>query len=610
MRAATSSTATVATRLVVGLLLALVLPPPGLFAAASWVLMRSSVEDQAAVIGWAMADGHPLDAARLQGLVAQSATAERERWIALLDAQGEVQVQSGPPLPWPSLEITQALANPQPAMASVRVARPLGPVLAHMGLAALGGAALALALWGLVFRRPVCTLERAEGQIRSFAGRDGLTGLLSREGLRERVARALERARRQGTTIGLVVLDLDRFNLVNGTLGQSGGDLLLRGAAERLRAVVGHGDGLARITGDQYAVLVERISGHGVLGAMVRNMLRAFEAPFVLGGRELAVSFSAGGVLADETAATVDDLLIQASAAMRAAKSMGGARFQLYEPAMGDDAQQRLDMDLCLRRALNAGQFFLLYQPIVEPASRRAVGVEALLRWAAPGRGTVSPVEFIPVLEQTGLIVPVGHWVLHEACRRAAQWRREGTPGIVLSVNVSPRQFAEPDFVQRVRGNLLATGFPAAQLQLEVTEGLLLEPAPATLRRIAELAEMGVRLAVDDFGMGYSSLAYLKRFPLHGLKIDRMFVLDTARREQDRAIVRAIVDLGHALGLRVTAEGVETEEQYEALRSMGCDELQGFLFARPTAADELVLAGAQRSPAAGDARNSTALATA
>jgi diguanylate cyclase (GGDEF)-like protein len=594
-----ATAAAAAKRLVIGMLVALATLPPLLTGVIGGWFERQSAAGQATVIAWAAAAGPVPDADALRRLAAAVAEGGRAAgWIGLLEARGELRAQSGPPLPWPSIEVTQWLPTPHAGLAGVRVARPLGPVLAHASVAALGGAALAIVLWWLVFRRPVSTLQRAEGHIRSHSRLDGLTGLLNREGLRLRMARALERTRPQGTTVGVVVLDLDRFNLVNGTLGQAGGDLMLRGVAERLRGVVGRADAVARITGDQFAILLERISSPQVLSAMVRNVLRAFELPFVLEGRELVLALSAGGALADDSTLSVDDLLRRAGAAMRAAKAAGGARLRLYEPAMDDDAQQRLDLDLQLRRALTAGQFFLVYQPIVEAREGRVVAVEALLRWAAPERGLVSPAEFIPVLEETGLIVTVGHWVLQEACRRGALWQREGHAALVLSVNISPRQFAEPDFVERVRGALLSTGFAAQRLQLEVTEGLLLEPTPETQRRIAMLAELGVRLAVDDFGMGYSSLAYLKRFPLHALKIDRLFVRDIARRAQDLAIVRAIVDLGHGLGLEVTAEGVETPEQWQALRGVGCDWLQGFLFARPSAAEELMLADAPQPPAA------------
>jgi diguanylate cyclase len=281
--------------------------------------------------------------------------------------------------------------------------------------------------------------------------------------------------------------------------------------------------------------------------------------------------------------------------AMRAAKRDGGKRFRIYEPTMDADAAQSLERELRLRRAVQGEEFFLVYQPIVDAQGEHAFAIEALLRWADPQRGVISPAEFIPVLEQTGLIVPTGRWVLQQACRRGAAWIAEGAHQLVLSVNVSPLQFVEPDFVDMVRGIVEHTGFPPRQLQLEVTEGLLLDPTAESLAKLDALAELGVRLAVDDFGMGYSSLAYLKQFKLHSLKIDRMFVRDIPHHCQDAAIVRAIIDLGHGLGMHVTAEGVETPEQAHALKRLGCDSLQGFLFARPVAEHQVAPALLRRA---------------
>ncbi len=369
-------------------------------------------------------------------------------------------------------------------------------------------------------------------------------------------------------------------------LGQAGGDRVLQAVAERLRGLVRAGDILARIGGDQFVVVASQIGSSEVLEAAARNLLRAFERPLVLGPHQVQPSLSIGGVLAD-TGTSADALLRRAGAALRAAKAAGGARCSLFQSAMDDDAERLLALDVQLRRALAHGQFQLLYQPILDARHRRVVAVEALLRWACPERGVVSPAEFVPVLESTGLVVPVGSWVLQEACRQAAQWPGGADAAPVVSVNISPRQFAEPDFEERVSAALRGAGLAAERLQLEVTEGLLLEPTPATMQRIEALVRLGVRLAVDDFGMGYSSFAYLKRYPLHALKIDRLFVCDIAEHPRDRAIVRAMIDLGHALGLNVTAEGVETEAQRAALAGMGCDCLQGFLFSRPVAADML-----------------------
>ena len=357
--------------------------------------------------------------------------------------------------------------------------------------------------------------------------------------------------------------------------------------AERIRSVTRESDIVARLGADQFVVQAEAAAGAHALGAMARNVLRAADEPLRVAGRDMVAPLSIGIALAGDHADDVDGLLKCADAAMRAAKAAGGARFCVYEPEMEADHRQRLDLDLRLRHALERDEFFLVYQPIVGAGGRGIVAVEALLRWADPVRGVISPVDFIPLLEQTGQIVPVGRWTLREACRRGRSWIAGGAEDLLLSVNVSPRQFAEPDFVQMVVAVLAETGLPSGHLQLEVTEGLLLEPTPQTLQKIDALVAAGVRLAVDDFGMGYSSLAYLKRFPLHALKIDRMFVRDLPQARHDAAIVRAIIDLGHGLGLTITAEGVETANQFHELRRLGCDTMQGYLSARPTTAAEM-----------------------
>jgi EAL domain-containing protein (putative c-di-GMP-specific phosphodiesterase class I) len=295
----------------------------------------------------------------------------------------------------------------------------------------------------------------------------------------------------------------------------------------------------------------------------------------------------------------LDELLRHADAAMRAAKVGGGGRSRVFEPSMLVDNEQRLELDLALRQALQAHEFALVFQPIVDGDSLRIGAVEALLRWNHPRRGMVAPGEFISALEENGLIVPVGQWVLREACRLVQSWAAQGAAPVVLSVNVSPMQFANADFVRDVLAILDSTGFPAAQLQLEVTEGLLLDPTPQSLAKLDALVDAGVRLAVDDFGMGYSSLAYLKRFRMHSLKIDRMFVNDVPADRRGSAIVRAIVELAHALELHVTAEGVETPAQRDALKAMGCDSMQGYLFARPAPAEamrEMLLTRAAAEP--------------
>ena len=488
---------------------------------------------------------------------------------------------------WPTVVATHTLHRQARPVAELRIIRSLRPVLGLAAALGLGCTALALLLWIGAFMGPMGVLRRAEGRMREYTRHDALTGLRNRDGLRQQLQRALAKGQSTFRTVAVLVVDLDRFRIVNDSLGHPAGDLLLRGVADRIRAVTRPSDVVARLGADQFAIMVEGVAGAQAAAGMARNLLRALEPSYLLNGREAVATLSIGVAVVSEHANTVDALLKGADAAMRAAKDEGGGRFRLYESTMDADTQQRLDMELRLRRAVQLDQFFLLYQPIMDACGERIVAVEALLRWADPQRGTVSPTEFIPILEQTGLIVAAGRWVLNEACRRGAAWQRSGAPALLLSVNVSPRQFGEADFVDTVRAVLADTGFPATQLQLEVTEGLLLDPTPASLAKIEALVLIGVRMAIDDFGMGYSSLAYLKRFSLHSLKIDRMFVRDIATAAHDAAIVRAIIDLGHGLGMSVTAEGVETEAQFHELRRLGCDSLQGFLFAQPQTADEV-----------------------
>ena len=462
-------------------------------------------------------------------------------------------------------------------------ARAGGASVAAVGL---GSAALAFALWAFVLRRPVRALQQAERRMRTFAKRDALTGLPNRDGLRLALERALVHWRGTRRSVGVLIIDVDRFRMINDSLGPAAGDQFLCSVAARIRAVVRDADVVARLGVDQFVVQVEGVSGLQALNVMARNLLRALAPAHTVGGRETVATASIGIALAGEQAEDPDSLLQCAEVAMRAAKGAGGARFRSYELAMQAGDEQRLDMERSLRAALRDSAFTLAFQPIMDETGQRVAAVEALMRWTDPVHGAVSPAHFIPLLEQTGMIVEAGTWVLRQACRHALGWRgRAGQP--VLSVNVSPRQFAENRFVQTVQDVLAETGLPARRLQLEVTEGLLLDPSAETLRKIDQLAGLGVRLAVDDFGMGYSSLAYLKTFQLHTLKIDRMFVRDMTLSGRDAAIVRAIIDLGHGLGLHVTAEGVETAEQFEALYALGCDSLQGFFFARPVSADEV-----------------------
>lgn len=508
---------------------------------------------------------------------------------------------------WPSVSASRELMRNGETFGQVQIVRSLRPVLVWTSLFALGGVVLGLVLWLWIFTHPIAVMRKAEDRWRGMARHDVLTGLYNLDGLRSRVRRALVRREDTGQAVALLVLNLDRFRIVNDSMGHAFGDALLCSVANRLRSITRTSVVVARLGADQFAILLEGIGGTdvtevtGAASSMARNLLRALAPSYALRGTDTVVGLSVGVAVANDKTDSADALLWRADKAMRAAKSTGGARFRVYDVSMGTMSQHLMQLEQGLRQALQKEQFFLVYQPIMDRSGKVIKGVEALLRWADPQRGTISPAEFIPLLEETGMIVATGRWVMTQACRRAAAWRVDGSKEILMSVNVSPRQFAQADFVEVVEQVLAETGFPARLLQLEVTESLLLDPSEACQAKIDALTQLGVLLAIDDFGMGYSSLAYLKRFKLHALKIDKMFVQDIADDPQDSAITRAIIDLGHGLGMQVTAEGVETEAQFLELSRLDCDTLQGFLFARPMLESELRkrldLPGASAAPA-------------
>jgi diguanylate cyclase (GGDEF)-like protein len=586
---AAPSMAGAATRLLMIGLFTMALLPPLATAVVGVMFLREESEVAAGSLVWTI-ERQSLGADR-QALLSllQSGLQDQHRWSEALGHDGSVLAEAGPAQAREGLVtgVTLPVKGAGP-VAAVRVLEPLTGVLQATALAAVLSIAAAVSSWMFAVRRSVGALRKAEGRLQTITMIDPLTGLLNRAGLRQRLQRSLDiEDKAAGRRVGVLLIDLDRFRLINESLGQHAGDQFLRAVAQRIRSVLRSGDAAARLGGDQFVVYTPTLAGAQAAAVMARNLLRAIEPALTIAQRQTQVSVSIGIALAGRDGDAADHLLAHADAAMRAAKAGGGGRYRVFETSMLVNTQQQLELDMALRRALQAGEFELAYQPIMHADGMSIDAVEALLRWNDPRRGVISPAEFIPVLEQTGLIVPVGHWVLREACKRVQGWMAQGAMPVTLSVNVSPMQFAEPDFVRHVLSVLEATGFSARQLQLEVTEGLLLDPTPDSLRKMDALVNAGVRLAVDDFGMGYSSLAYLKRFRLHSLKIDRMFVRDVPKQRKDTAIVRAIVELAHALELHVTAEGVETADQHEALRALGCDSMQGFLFARPMPADAM-----------------------
>lgn len=417
------------------------------------------------------------------------------------------------------------------------------------------------------------------------ANHDALTGLANRHLLTDRLEQALIYARRAHRVSGVLVLDLDRFKTVNDSLGHSQGDLLLKAVAQRLGACVRQGDTVARLGGDEFVLVLADVAEVSDIVPVAQKILIALSQPVQVGEQSLAVSTSLGISVYPRDGETADVLLQHADTAMYRAKARGGNGMAFFTQEMNQETVERLRIEAGLRQALAQGELRLHFQPIIDAASGRIVSAEALVRWQDPAQGLVMPMRFIPVAEESGLIVPIGEWVLHEACARARAWRDQGHGAVAVAVNLSARQFSDPSLDERVASALAATGCPAALLQLEITESMVMaqpEQAMATMQR---LKAMGVKLSIDDFGTGYSSLSHLKRFPVSKLKIDRSFVQDIETDPNDAAIVDAILVLAKKLGLRTVAEGVETEGQVAFLAALGCDEYQGYLFGRPCTSD-------------------------
>jgi diguanylate cyclase (GGDEF)-like protein len=414
--------------------------------------------------------------------------------------------------------------------------------------------------------------------------RDPLTGLPSRLLFNNRVTQALERLhRRRGRYVAVLFLDLDRFKVINDSLGHAAGDKLIVAVAERLRHALRRHETVSRFGGDEFAILCEDILDEQDAIAVGERVLKAFSTPFHLTHGEAVTSCSLGVALSADPDQDVGNLIRDADAAMYRAKEAGGGRLMLFDEVTRQRALTRLHTETALRAAIEREEFRVYFQPEVSVETGAIVGVEALVRWEHPERGLVGPDAFIALAEETGLIVPIGTWVLNEACRWHAAHRGDGS--LVVRVNVSARQLAADDLIDVVRDAIDRTGMEPSQLCLEVTESVLVEDPDASARKLSALKQLGVKIAVDDFGTGYSSLEYLRRFPVDCVKIDRSFVRGIPHSSEDVAIVNAVIDLGHALGLSVTAEGVETDEQLGRLQLNGCDTAQGFLFSRPEPSD-------------------------
>jgi diguanylate cyclase (GGDEF)-like protein/PAS domain S-box-containing protein len=420
------------------------------------------------------------------------------------------------------------------------------------------------------------------------ATHDLLTGLPNRALFLDRLRHAIKRAGRHGERVAVMFVDLDKFKGVNDTLGHSVGDELLRIVAAQLRLCVRDCDTVARFGGDEFVLLLDNPVAATLPGAIAERISARLGVPVMLGGREHVITGSIGISVYPDDSAEPDELLRQADIAMYRAKDNGRNGYQFFTRRMQEQLDARVALEQGLHRALARDEFVLHFQPQVDLASGRVVGAEALLRWQSPELGLVPPLQFIPVAEESNLIVSIGQWVLDKACATLRRWQDEGVPLVPVAVNVAASQFADQELDQMVRQTLDKYGIDARYLHLELTEGLSMDDPEASIALMRRLSDAGIALAIDDFGTGYSNLSYLKRFPVAKLKIDQSFTRGLGKNAEDGAIVTAVIRLAHSLGLRAVAEGVETAEQLRLLAAQGCDEMQGYYFSRPLAEAAMV----------------------
>jgi diguanylate cyclase (GGDEF)-like protein len=451
---------------------------------------------------------------------------------------------------------------------------------------------------GLLMAGTQRTIEKLDEVIVHLASYDRLTALPNRALFRDRLQQAVAQARREARPVTVILLDVDGFADVNTAWGQAGGDRLLAAVAQRLATCTRESDVLARVGGDEFAIASIGQPGADPVDVQARRVVEAMSRPFNVEGREVVVSASVGVTVFPTDDGSVEQLIGNASAAARAARRSGGNTYRFYSAELDARLQRRLALETDLRHALERGQLFLHYQPKVEAATGRVRGVEALARWHHPERGLIPPMEFIPIAEESGLIVPIGEWVLRTACTQLMAWIDAGLPAVPVSVNLSARQFARGDLVATVRRAMFDSGIDPSLLELEVTESLLMDDTVRAAQALEALRGDGVLISLDDFGTGYSSLAYLKNFPIDTIKVDQSFIRDVAHDAGSGAIATAIIGLAHSLGLDVVAEGVETAEQLAFLVEHECDTVQGFYFSRPVPADrvaKLLVSGLEAS---------------
>jgi diguanylate cyclase (GGDEF)-like protein len=521
---------------------------------------------------------------RLQGLLTIGAENDRRR---VVNADGVVltEVSALPPGSGPEITAAAPVLDAGRVVGRVEVSHSLRGTL--LETAQVGAVAFILAVAAFIGLRvlPLRLLQRAISRAAHLATHDALTGLPNRVLFRDRLDQALFRARREDGVVALLYLDLDHFKEINDSLGHAAGDRLLQVVAARLAATIRETDTLARLGGDEFAVVQSGARQPGDAEALAQRIIEELSIPYDLDGHQAVISVSIGIALRGGGADALDGNALQqeADVALYRAKGEGRGTFRFFEAAMHARLRERKAMEADLRAAIAQAAFRLEYQPQISLTGDCVVGAEALIRWRHARRGEILPAEFIPLAEETGLIIPLGDWVLREACRQAAAWPAP----LRVAVNVSPVQFREPAFVQRVEQALLAAGLEARRLELEVTEGILLTDTDETLVTLGRLRALGVSLAMDDFGTGYSSLGYLLKFRFDKIKIDRSFVHEMTKGGDAAAIVSTVVALCRSLGIRCNAEGVEAEHEAVLLRREGCQEAQGYHIGRPMPAEQI-----------------------
>lgn len=487
------------------------------------------------------------------------------------------------PLPGPIIRDSHPLYDAGVIVGRVELERSLRPQLIQsfmvFVLSGLLGAGIFIALRAVPLRLLRRVIERAS----FLASHDALTNLPNRAVFQEWMVHTMADVERDGTPAAVLFLDLDHFKEVNDLLGHAAGDELLKQVSERMSETLRQNDVLSRLGGDEFAIIQKRIAQPQGAAQLAQRLIAILAEPFDLFGQEAMIGASIGITMCEPGGQTdPSHLLQQADMALYRAKSGGRGNYQFFEEDMNRRMLERKMMEIDLRRALANDQLQLHFQPQIDLATSALIGVEALIRWNHPEQGWIAPDRFIPLAEETGLILPIGDWVIHTACRQAQAW-----PSLKVAVNVSPVQFRRGDLVAVVRHALEESGMDAARLELEITEGVLMQDTDATIAILTALKELGVKIAMDDFGTGYSSLSYLRRFPFDKIKIDRSFIADMGHDDHADSIINAVIGLGRALGMKSNAEGVETIEQADLLRAQGCEEVQGFYFGRPMAGEHI-----------------------